>query len=54
MKYSDAKKEMRELKKEMKLLGIKVKSCFNGGLTPDEYRYNTRLFQLDCEIEKSN
>lgn len=38
--------EIRALKREMRQRGIRVTSCMNGGLTPDEYRYNSQLMQL--------
>ena len=44
------KQEIAALKKEMKLLGIKVTSCFNGGLTKDEYYYNSKLFALKAKL----
>lgn len=44
------KKQLRELKKEMKENGIRVISCFNGGLTPSESRYNSELFRLKTLI----
>lgn len=46
------KKELRETRREMKEKGIRKTSCFNGGLSPDEYRLNARLFELKTKIEK--
>jgi len=39
-------KELKALRAEMKEKGIRQVSCFNGGLTADELRYNTELFRL--------
>ena len=47
------KRETRETKAEMKASGIRRTSCFNGGLSPEEYRYNARLFQLSVELDKA-
>ena len=44
------KKERREIRREMKERGIKRTSCFNGGLTADESRYNSRLFAIECKL----
>lgn len=45
--------EIQETKREMKRLGIRRVSCFNGGLTPDERRFNERLFKLKAEKTKA-
>lgn len=45
-----AKAEIRDLKREMKSRGVRVVSCFNGGLTPDESRYNSELFKLKTQL----
>ncbi len=37
----------------MKSLGVRRISCFNGGLTPEESRYNSLLFKLKMDLEKS-
>lgn len=52
LKLQEAKREMRELKAEMKTKGIRRVSCFNGGLTPDEQRCNQALFQIKAEIQR--
>ncbi len=46
------KQQISELKKEMKQLGVRVVSCFNAGLTKDEYYYNSLLFELKTKMEK--
>ena len=45
--------DIRETKREMKHLGIKRSSCFNGGHSPDSYRFNARLYALSSELEKA-
>jgi len=50
MTIKEIRKEMKDLKKEMKESGMRITSCFNGGLTRDEYRCNSRLFQLKTEL----
>lgn len=51
MTIAELKKDIKEMRKEMKTLGIRVTSCFNGGLTSDEYRYNSQLFALKIKLE---
>ena len=38
---------IREVKREMKEKGIRRSSCFNGGHSPESYRLNARLFELE-------
>lgn len=45
--------ELRAVKREMKERGVRRISCFNAGLTPEESRYNTRLFELNTKIGKA-
>jgi len=47
------KAELRELRAEMKRRGVRKISCFNGGLTADESRFNTERFRLETEIAKA-
>lgn len=44
------KAQLRETRKEMKERGIKRTSCFNGGLSGDEYRLNAKLFELKTKL----
>lgn len=44
--------QLRQTKREMKERGVRKISCFNGGLTPDESRFNQELFRLNTEIAK--
>lgn len=37
----------------MREIGIRIVSCFNGGLDPVTYRWNARLYQLNVELEKA-
>ena len=53
MTRKEIKAAIRDTKREMKESGIRVISCFNGGLNPVTYRYNARLFQLKCDLEKA-
>ncbi len=48
----DLKSERKAIKSEMKERGIKRTSCFNGGLSGDEYRFNARLFAIETQIGK--
>lgn len=49
----DVRREILELKREMKADGIPIRSCFNGGHTRESMRYNARLFALKAELERS-
>ena len=51
--YDEMKRELRETRKEMKERGIKRTSCFNGGLSGEEYRYNSRLFALKTKLDSA-
>ncbi len=53
MEVKELKKQLRELRREMKAAGIKRTSCFNGGLDHETYRYNARCFELDTMIRKA-
>lgn len=44
------KAERKEIRAEMKSRGIKRTSCFNGGLSGDEYRFNARLFEIETKL----
>jgi hypothetical protein len=45
-------KEIREEKRAMKAAGIKRRSCFNAGHSPESYAHNARLFQLETALER--
>lgn len=45
------KRQLRELRAEMRQNGIKKTSCFNGGMDRETQRYNERRFALETEIE---
>ena len=45
--------DIRELKRQMRARKIRRVSCFNGGLSPDEREYNTRMFKLETELKMS-
>jgi hypothetical protein len=44
------KKEIKEVKAEMKANGIKRRSCFNGGHSPLSYSLNAQLFALTAKL----
>lgn len=48
----ELRKELRELRAEMKASGVRHTSCFNGGLTAVEYRMNAERFRLETELSK--
>ncbi len=52
-RVTEIKREISATKKEMRELGVRRISCFNGGLSPAESRYNSRLFQLKCDLERA-
>lgn len=47
----EIKKDIRELRAEMKAKRVRRISCFNGGLTPCERDFNSRLFNLNTELK---
>jgi hypothetical protein len=53
MNAKQIKSEIAALKREMKAAGIRVTSCFNGGLTREESWYNSQLFRLKAELLKA-
>jgi hypothetical protein len=53
MTKKEIRKTIREIKREMKELGLRRISFMNGGLTSEEQRYNERLFKLSCDLEKA-
>lgn len=52
-RIKDLRKQLRELRADMKRAGIRKISCFNGGLSRDEYYYNSMLFRLTTEIQRA-
>ena len=44
------KRELKEVRREMKERGIKKTSCFNGGLTAEEHWFNSKLFELKTKL----
>ena len=51
MTVQEIRKEIRATKAEMKDRGIKVVSCFNGGLDDGTYRANAQLFRLNLALK---
>jgi hypothetical protein len=47
---ADIKKDLKELRRDMKANGIKKTSPFNGGLDMDTYRANARRFALETQL----
>jgi hypothetical protein len=47
-----ARMHVRELKREMKQRGVRIISCFNGGLTDHERSYNQQLFALKTTLHR--
>lgn len=47
-----AKQDLRELRREMKQLGIKKTSPFNGGMDRETQRWNERRFALEVAVER--
>lgn len=43
--------DLKTLRADMKLLGIKRTSCFNGGMGREAQRYNERAFSLETEMD---
>ena len=53
MTTQEIRAEIREIRAAMKAAGIKRFSCFNGGQSPESYRYNARLYALECALAKA-
>lgn len=49
----EIKAEIRQVKADMRADGVRTVSCFNGGLTPAEYRYNSTLTRLKVELMRA-
>jgi len=47
----NVKRQLRELRAEMKSLSIKKTSCFNGGMDRETQRYNERRFALETKLK---
>jgi hypothetical protein len=52
MGKADIQRAIRETKAEMREKGVKRLSCFNGGHTPESYRLNARLFELETKLKR--
>ena len=53
MTRQEIKREISDLKKEMKIDGVKTVFFMNGGLDSLTRRYNERLFTLKTKLEKT-
>ena len=51
MTSNEIRRQIRETRREMKDRGIKVVSCFNGGLDDGTYRANAQLFRLKLALD---
>ena len=49
----DIKRRLRELRAEMRVLGIKKTSPFNGGMDRETQRWNERRFALETELKSA-
>ena len=47
----EIRQQIRETRREMRDRGIKVVSCFNGGLDDGTYRANAQLFRLKIALD---
>jgi hypothetical protein len=52
MTSEETKKQIADLRKQMRAENVRVISCFNAGLTPQEYLYNSQLFTLKTTLER--
>jgi hypothetical protein len=52
MTEKDIKKQLKELRAEMRLLGIRKISPFNGGLDRTTQQYNEQRFALETGLER--
>lgn len=43
--------QIRETRREMREKGIRRMSCFNGGHSPESYRLNARMFELETKLK---
>jgi hypothetical protein len=50
MDTAEIRRQIREVRAEMKAKGIKRSSCFNGGHSPDSYRLNAEMFRLESAL----
>jgi len=51
-RLKELRAELRAVKEDMKELGIRRISCFNGGLPNVQWRYNAECFRLESEIKE--
>ena len=51
MSSKEIRQQIRETRREMRDRGIKVVSCFNGGLDDGTYRANAQLFRLKIALD---
>lgn len=48
------KHEIQETRREMRAKGIRRLSCFNGGHSPESYRLNARMFELETLLKRES
>jgi len=53
MAAKEIRARLTALRKEMKARKCRTISCFNAGLTPEEYYYNSQLFMLKVQLEQA-
>ena len=49
----EIRKQLRMLRAEMRLRGIKKTSPFNGGMDRETQRYNEQRFALETELDRA-
>lgn len=53
MTKKEIRKEIAELKRNMRIDSVKTVCCFNGGLDSLTHRYNSKLFELKVKLERA-
>jgi hypothetical protein len=51
MNAAEIRKEIRQVRAEMREKGIRRSSCFNGGHSPESYRLNARMLELETKLK---
>jgi hypothetical protein len=46
----EIREQLRAVRADMKRLGIKRTSCFNGGMDRQTQRFNEKCFALECAL----
>lgn len=51
MTVKEIRAAVRETRREMRESGIRRRSCFNGGHSPESYRLNAKMFSLETQLK---